>query len=112
MLELELDNKINSWAIYWNYFVHVNDGLVLYPDKSLIENIGFGPESTHTKENLFSSLEFDKNYFINYFPSSLKLKTKYQYIISKYLKFTMNKNLNWKDNIKFSVNFFVDKKIF
>jgi hypothetical protein len=41
-------NKINTWDYQWAYARHKNNGLACVPAKSLIENIGFGRDATHT----------------------------------------------------------------
>jgi hypothetical protein len=43
-------NKIDSWALQWGYARHKNNALTCIPSKSLIENIGFGDDATHTNE--------------------------------------------------------------
>jgi hypothetical protein len=40
--------KLDSWAYQWAYARHKNNGLACVPVKSLIENIGFGRDATHT----------------------------------------------------------------
>jgi hypothetical protein len=40
--------NINSWAYPWAFARHVNNGLSCVPSKSLIKNIGFGEDATHT----------------------------------------------------------------
>lgn len=40
--------KINSWAIRWYLSVFNNDGLVLYPRESMIQNIGTDGSGTHS----------------------------------------------------------------
>src|SRR5258708_37373644 len=47
MLEAQLQGKVDSWAIRWNLSVFMNDGLVLYPRKSLVENKGFDDSGVH-----------------------------------------------------------------
>jgi hypothetical protein len=42
--------KIDSWALQWGYARHKNNALTCIPSKSLIENIGFGEDATHTDE--------------------------------------------------------------
>ena len=37
-----------SWAYPWAYTRHKNSGLACVPTKSLVENIGFGEDATHT----------------------------------------------------------------
>lgn len=112
MLDLQLKKKIDSWAILWKFFVFKENGLILYPDKSLVKNIGFGIDSTHTKENLFVENNFNENYNISFFPKiGSSVKTKNLYSVSIYLKQKMNGSLNWKDKIKFILNFTVNREI-
>src|SRR5690606_17560791 len=40
--------KINSWAIRWYLSVFNQDGLVLYPRQSMIQNIGTDGSATHS----------------------------------------------------------------
>jgi len=49
MLEAQLAGKVDSWAIRWYLSVFMNEGIVLYPRKSLVENIGFDGSGTHTR---------------------------------------------------------------
>lgn len=41
MLTMQMQGKVDSWAIRWYLSVFLRDGLVLYPQKSLVANIGF-----------------------------------------------------------------------
>lgn len=41
-------NKMNTWDYQWAYARHKNNGLACVPTKSLIENVGFGADATHT----------------------------------------------------------------
>ncbi|MGQ9799725.1 MAG: nucleotide-diphospho-sugar transferase [Ignavibacterium sp.] len=47
------NNKIDTWDYQWNYCLVVNNGLSILPNVNLVENIGFHPEATHTKERRF-----------------------------------------------------------
>ena len=49
MLEEQIAGKVDSWAIRWVASAFVHDRLTLYPGRSLVRNIGFGPDATHTK---------------------------------------------------------------
>lgn len=40
--------KIDTWDYQWGYARHKNSAMACVPSKSLIENIGFGVDSTHT----------------------------------------------------------------
>ena len=56
MLKGQTKGKNNSWAIRWAASVFLNNGLFLYPKKSLVRNIGFDEGGTHCKgNNLFET---------------------------------------------------------
>ena len=42
------NNEINTWDYPWAYTRHLKNGIACVPSKSLISNIGFGEEATHT----------------------------------------------------------------
>jgi len=50
MLLRQMQGKIDSWAIRWNWSVFKANGLVLYPSQSLVENIGFDGSGTHCSD--------------------------------------------------------------
>ena len=41
-------HEIDSWAYPWGFARHINNGLACVPRVSLVENIGFGEDATHT----------------------------------------------------------------
>ena len=41
-------NKMDAWGYQWAYARHKNSGMACVPSVSLIENIGFGENATHT----------------------------------------------------------------
>ncbi len=43
------NKEINSWDYQWTFTMWHNKGLAILPNVNLISNIGFGQESTHTK---------------------------------------------------------------
>lgn len=50
MLEKQLRGEIDSWAIIWNLNVFMKNGLVLFPTRSLVSNIGFDGSGRHCKD--------------------------------------------------------------
>ncbi|MDN3655874.1 sugar transferase [Ferruginibacter paludis] len=70
MLLNQMEQKnIDSWAIRWWWSIFIHNALTLFPDKSLVNNIGYDEEGTHTKyDNGHSVVEFDCNYQISSFP--------------------------------------------
>jgi hypothetical protein len=41
--------EMNTWAYPWGYSRHVQGGMACVPSVSLIQNIGYGVEATHTR---------------------------------------------------------------
>jgi hypothetical protein len=40
--------EMDAWAYAWGFTRHVRQGIACVPSKSLVENIGFGSDATHT----------------------------------------------------------------
>jgi hypothetical protein len=54
MLQKQSAKKIDSWSIQWNASIFVNNGLCLYPNQSLVDNIGNDGTGIHCpKTNLY-----------------------------------------------------------
>jgi Glycosyl transferase family 2 len=51
MLASQMQGRIDSWAIRWNWSVFRRNGLVIYPPVSLVTNIGFDGSGTHRSTN-------------------------------------------------------------
>jgi hypothetical protein len=73
MLEKQQLGKNDSWAIRWYLSVFMNNGLVLYPPKSLVKNIGFDGSGENCaisgySENSFSNLLTVQNYPLKVVP--------------------------------------------
>ncbi len=47
MLELQLQGKIDSWAVRWHLSVFLRSGITLFPRKTLVRNMGFDGSGTH-----------------------------------------------------------------
>ncbi len=88
MLFEQMETKsIDSWVIRWWWSVFNKNGLTLFPDKSLVKNIGFGIEGTHTLgNNPFPIVDFDSKYFIVNFPSTVIANDEYFKLIKLTLK--------------------------
>lgn len=46
--DLYYKNKPDTWCYQWTLCSLINNGLNIYPEVNLIENIGFGEDATHT----------------------------------------------------------------
>ena len=43
------ENRIDSWAYPWTFSCWIQNGATIIPRVNLVSNIGFGPQSSHTK---------------------------------------------------------------
>ncbi|RIW11799.1 hypothetical protein D0X99_20210 [Algoriphagus lacus] len=80
-------NKISSWGIrfYWNVFKL--DGLVLFPDRSLVKNIGWDSSGKHKDSYVvFPMDDWDDDYLISTFPKDISVNKTTQKVIIKYIK--------------------------
>jgi hypothetical protein len=74
MLIRQMETGIDSWAIRWWWSVFKQNGVGLFPDRTLIACIGFDPEATHTKTIIKGFNKYwIKNYRILNFPSEVKV---------------------------------------
>ena len=60
--------KLKTWVVRWYASMHYQNGLCLYPKKSLIQNIGFGAGATNTSSNVFESYVFNKKNLVATLP--------------------------------------------
>lgn len=62
MLKDQADGRIDSWGVRWLLSVFLKDGLVLYPQRSLVQNIGIDGSGTHGAgtQRLQDNLRVDK----------------------------------------------------
>lgn len=50
IFQITYNNKINTWDYQWFYTCFINNGLCIMPNVNLVSNIGYGIDSTHTKD--------------------------------------------------------------
>lgn len=51
MAHLQLNGKVNSWAIFWYMSIFKYKGLTLFPAERLVRNIGYDGSGTHCKDS-------------------------------------------------------------
>lgn len=56
LLERQRSGRANSWGILWYQTIFLNEGLVLMPKKSLVQNIGSDGSGTHHASNGFQDV--------------------------------------------------------
>ena len=116
MLQAQMEYKtLDSWAIRWWWSVFKQNGLVLYPYLSFIENVGFDDFATNTRsDNWYSNKKLKRN-LENTYTDTIVFHVEYFDMIILLLK---NKNLNSnpiKNSIFFKIcnflNFNKNKKL-
>lgn len=101
MLEAQLGGRLDSWAIRWNLSVFMNEGLVLYPRKSLVENKGFDGSGVHCRGDspdrpvdecflpvMFPEVAIDpaaRNRVFDYFRARRSLRARWQALAKRFL---------------------------
>jgi len=50
LYEIVRGRKIDTWDYQWNFAVLANGGLSIIPATSMVRNIGFGDDATHTRK--------------------------------------------------------------
>jgi len=79
------ENTLSSWAIRWWWTVFEKNGLGLFPDKSLIQNIGFDGSGVHSgSKNLFKDPNWITSYRIKNFPCLIDVNITEYLILKKY----------------------------
>lgn len=72
MLRDQMNGRIDSWAIRWCYEQFNRDLFAIFPAKSKIISIGFGPDATHTKKTKrFFTVPDESNNRVFKFDSSI-----------------------------------------
>lgn len=102
ILDLQMNNKIDSWAIRWAFCMYEHDALCINPIHSLVYNIGFDGSGTH-KDNMSAKnliAEFPQNNDFNcVFPVLLTEES----ILDKQLRFFLDGSPTIMQRIKYSI---------
>lgn len=86
-LKQQLNGKSDSWGIRWYLSVFVAGGLIVYPPKSLVQNIGHDGSGTHCKVE--STLDSEAIIFSNElitFPEEISINQESYNEVKKYLR--------------------------
>jgi hypothetical protein len=87
MMQMESDGKVNSWGIRFWWSIFKMDGLVLYPDNTLILNSGWDGSGNHGDNyELYKFKKWNSDYLINTFPEVIKEDTLKMEMIKKLIK--------------------------
>jgi hypothetical protein len=54
------DKNVDTWDAQWQYTLMYNGGYAITPYTNLVENIGFGPDATHTNDSKYIGIPTTK----------------------------------------------------
>lgn len=86
MLRAQQEGKIDSWAVRWGYQESKEDMVSIFPRKSLVKNIGFGADATHTpigKDIYKTECYEDYEYRLERVEIDKRLMREYQWYMSR-----------------------------
>ena len=94
LLNLQLENKIDSWAIRWHASMFLQEKFTLYPPESLVLNLGLDGSGTHEGNNNVFETKLSSNSNWN-FPKDIKEDRKFlQRLMLFYLRLKVKRLLN------------------
>jgi GT2 family glycosyltransferase len=94
ILLAQLAGKIDSWAAIFHADMFLSNGLFLFPKYSLVKNIGFDAEGTHTHEDdFFSKTHFTEELSIKKLPPALSPSS---FLVEKAFRKHFGKKSLWR----------------
>lgn len=94
MLALQVNAKIDSWAIRWAYSHFHGDGLALLSTRPLVIHIGSDAEATHSRRKSFRQLPLTTTYKSNLrFPDSATLDSAFVAELQRLLRPSLARKL-------------------
>jgi hypothetical protein len=82
MLVNQQSGKTESWAIRWYLSVFFRGGLVLYPKKTLVENIGFDGSGQNCLLSNINESSIDQQFVIKKWPINCALCEDYMDVLA------------------------------
>lgn len=89
MLDDQKNKRIDSWAVRWVVSQYINNFYTVYPKKSLIQNIGFGKQATHTNVNNKKGYLQEPVRVIPNYENTIKISKKINKIFYSHYKMTI-----------------------
>ncbi len=82
MLEAQAAGKLDSWAIRWYLSVFLRGGLVLYPARTLVRNLGFDDSGTHgVAPPDWGQIELEDAFCVRRYPDLIEVSPEFGKII-------------------------------
>lgn len=102
LLETQMEtDKVSSWAVLFWWSLFMQKGFILFPDNSLIKNIGWDGSGTHSgSTNPYDDKNWDDEYRVINFPPSIKAdKKKYTALIAYFKAFNKGEKINLSNRV-------------
>lgn len=90
MLKSQLSGQNNSWAVRWYLSVFLMKGVVLYPAKTLVNNLGFDGSGVNCVASSIEEDDIEEGFIVNSFPQSIEISKKYKELVKKIPKPKLN----------------------
>jgi hypothetical protein len=81
LLRAQREGRRDSWAILWYLSVFLQDGLVLYPRKTLVRNIGFDGSGANRFIREFAQEDLDPDFRVVTYPQTVAISPHAQAVI-------------------------------
>lgn len=82
MLASQQNGKTESWAIRWYLSVFFQDGLVLYPKRTLVENTGFDGSGENCIVSSISTERLDCEFKVEDLPENIRISEQFGRVMS------------------------------
>lgn len=92
ILNRQYSGRVNSWAILWYLTVFINNGLVLYPNRTLVLNKGLDGTGTHTFLEEYQ-LEFSNTEVLLNTPALMNSDNESSKKVMRFMKKYISKNI-------------------
>jgi hypothetical protein len=81
MLKAQQNGIRDSWAIRWYLSVFMNNGLALYPKKTLVQNYGFDGSGENCQVSTINEQSLDKTFKVTKFPENINVSPVYDKVL-------------------------------
>jgi hypothetical protein len=82
ILKAQRRKKVDSWAIYWYVSVFTRGGLVLFPKKTLVRNVGFDGTGVNCTVSELHQEDMDSEFRVNVFPASIAVSAEAEAVMN------------------------------
>jgi hypothetical protein len=81
ILKAYREKKVDSWAVFWYVTVFLRGGLVLFPKKTMVRNVGFDGTGVNCTVSKFDQEELDLEYRPDVLPASISVSPHAQVVM-------------------------------